>query len=233
MHPVLVALLFSSLSLRCSPVSASWRVGGPSEGHDPWAEQLEDVGAKAHAKMAAWLNRFFDSAPPEDLSPPPPLMSVTHPRTITLPERDVPIYKESDRDVHAWKVWNKTHTCSMALEQKVKPERRRHLLISPVGSDFDAGNWLTHPEHATYDIIALYYGRDEKFSCPLCKHVIRGGGTKWYLLNKFLRENSTLWERLAKQYDSVMVADDDVLFDTCILNRWVFASFHNLNSKHV
>lgn len=217
MHPVVAALLFSSLSVALSPVAASWRVS--NNGLDPWAEQLEDAGAEAHAKMSAWLNRFYKSTPVEDLSPPPPLMSVTRPRTITLPERDVPIYKESDLDGHEWKVWNKTQSCSMTLQHQEKPERRRNLLISPVGSSFDASNWMTHPDYATYDIVVLYYGRDESFSCPLCKYVIRGGGTKWYLLNKFIRENSTIWERLARQYDSVMVADDDVLFDTCILNR--------------
>ena len=49
--------------------------------------------------------------------------------------------------------------------------------------------------------------------------VIHGGGTKWFLLHAFHTSSPKEWAALAGQYEAVMVADDDLRFDTCTLNR--------------
>ena len=54
---------------------------------------------------------------------------------------------------------------------------------------------------------------------PLHAQVIHGGGTKWFLLHALYKSHPKEWAALAEQYGAVMVADDDLLFDTCTLNR--------------
>ena len=227
---------------------------------EPWAEQLGEEGAAAHASMAKWLTAFFASEPADALFPTPPRLPRTKPRRQRLPPLEVALYNESAVDRHIWTKWNASGPCSDALRAAPRPARRTNLVVAPVGSGFDAAQWLTHPEHATYDIVALYYGASpETFTCPLCKavrspprprcmqprrraaaarfaapglgrgvrsrvcgvclQVVPMRGTKWFLMHALAKQNATLWAQLARDYAAVMVADDDLLFDTCTLNR--------------
>ena len=191
-----------------------------------WAEQSE--GEEAYLMMSSWLNAFHASTSSEYLSSPPPRRPTLN--SPKIPARTYFHEPESSRDRHVWRRWNESMSCdemASSLLQTLKPVNRKFFIIAPVGSSFNASQWMTHPDIATYDIIALYYG-NKNFSCPLCKAVFSKAGPKWGLLNEFL--HSALWKQLEQkqQYDAVMVADDDLDFgDTCTLNRVfeVFSSY--------
>jgi len=229
MRAVVKVLLLSLLGISeaIAKRSAAGLAGGeaPTSRHkkelsfEPWAEMLEEEGRKAHSTMSAWLQDFFAKTLEGDLHPRPPLVPKIKPRGVVLPPRKVASYNESLFDSHVWTRWNLSQTCADFLEDVPRTYRRRHLIVAPVGSAFDASKWMNHPNHSTYDIIALYYGNAVDFSCPLCKYVINLKGSKWQLLNSFIRQNQSLWNTLATEYSIVMVADDDLEFDTCMLNR--------------
>jgi hypothetical protein len=187
---------------------------------EPWAEQLGEEGERAHEAMTAWLTAFIENTAPEDLHPAAPVLPTIKPRGFVLPQRRISVYPESLSDAHYWTKWDVNQTCDVFLAS-VAPLSvpRRHLIIAPVGSKFNASRWLTHPQHASYDIIALYYGNHSSFTCPLCLATLQLPGTKWYLLNTFLKQNATFWSELVERYDAVMVADDDIAMDTCVINR--------------
>lgn len=186
---------------------------------EPWAEILAEEGVRAHASIGAYLKDFFASTPAEDLSPAAPVVPQIKSASPHLAPRTVSLHNESGADAHLWTKWNETQSCTEYLSTARMPHRRRYLVIAPVGSAFDASVWLTHSGYATYDIIALYYGSREDFECPLCKAIIRAPGTKWFLMNNFLQHNATMWAQLEEEYSAVMVADDDLLWGTCTLNR--------------
>lgn len=196
----------------------------------PWAEQLGDEGKEAYAKMSAWLNAFFRSVESQDdLFPPAPKLVEIKPRVSGLPQLDVKSYPESLTDPHEWSKFFSYETCGSFLSRR-KPKyesrieslkaNKRYLIVIPVGDEFDASQWVTHPEHATYDLVVIYYGKNDSWNCsPLCKHTIRLHGTKWYLLNAMIKQHPDLWSSFAQQYQAIMVADDDLKVNTCSLNR--------------
>jgi len=222
--------------------------GGNSDSNTfPWAEQIDPIGYKAHSDMAEWLHSFFKATPPDQLAAAPPMLPKVKGKASKMHVK--PFFKEKEftEDAHLWKNWQwaenadncqqidaaltaATAAAAAAPEVNITaqtnrgeaeiPPKREYLIIAPVGSNFNASKWMTHPNLATYDIVLLYYGADKSFSCPLCKAVIPGAGAKWGLLNRFLDKEPTMWDEFSKQYKAVMVADDDVeFFDTCSINR--------------
>jgi hypothetical protein len=209
----------------------------------PWAEQIDPVGYEAHSKMAEWLHAFHKATPSDQLAPAPPVLPKVNEKAPNAPRK--PFFKEPESltDSHIWKNWKWTEdsnncqhinsaitaaaapqltiTAQTTNQSEIRiPPKREYLIIAPVGSNFNASKWMTHPELATYDIIALYYGSNPTFSCLLCKEVILGAGAKWALLNRFINDKPSMWAEFSKQYKAVMVPDDDVeFFDTCTINR--------------
>lgn len=98
-----------------------------------------------------------------------------------------------------------------------QPVQKTNLLIVPVGDDWSADNWLTHPASATFDIIALHHGDDSNFTCPQCLSVVSKKGPKWRLYYEFTATQE--WDQLALQYDYIMLPDDDLKMDTCAINK--------------
>ena len=215
-----------------------------SSGLSLWAEEFSEEGVRAHVAMNSWLEAFFAATPKGELAPLPP----RQPRVRqTIPAPRLPYQEhETKCDPHIWKKWNESISCDDMLTSSalgggaeaaaeapgtaqsankqrqagISPSQRRYLIIAPVGSNFNASKWMTHPNFATYDILALYYGSSKDFSCPFCRAVIPGSGAKWGLLNTFMKKHEKLWAEMARQYEAVMVADGDVDFiDTCSLNR--------------
>ncbi|KAG7671821.1 hypothetical protein Ndes2526B_g07269 [Nannochloris sp. 'desiccata'] len=221
----------------------------------PWAEQIDPIGYEAHSKMAEWLHAYFKATPYDQLASAPPVLPKINGKASNMHLKPFFKEKESVEDAHVWKNWQwaensdncqqmdsalaaATAASAAAPELTITaqtttragteiPPTREFLIIAPVGSDFNASKWMTHPNLATYDIVALYYGADDTaFSCPLCKAVIPGAGAKWGLLNRFIDKEPTMWAEFSKQYKAVMVADDDVeFFDTCSINR-IFEVFN-------
>lgn len=219
-----------ALALALVALAAGARAGAHARGGgwapalelEPWAEELSAKASTAHARMAAYLADFFARTPPALLAPPPPRLPITRARGARLPARNATLHAEAAADPHRWARWNASAPCDAVVAAALgagPPPRRTNLLIAPVGSAFDARAWLTHPAAATYDVVALYYGSDDDFTCPLCRAVVRGGGTKWFLLRQLATRNASLWAVLLAEYDAFMVPDDDLLFDTCALNR--------------
>jgi hypothetical protein len=223
----------------------------------PWAEQIDPIGYEAHSRMAEWLQAFYKATPKDQLAPTPPALPKIIEKVNNMPMKPFFKEKESSEDPHLWKNWQweeNTTNCQqmdaaltaataasaaapdLTITAQTKradteiPPKREYLIIAPVGSNFNASKWMTNPNLATYDIVALYYGRNgNNFSCPLCKAVIPGAGTKWGLLNTFIDNEPKMWAEFSKQYKAVMVADDDVdFFDTCSVNR-IFEIFSSYN----
>lgn len=196
----------------------------PSE---PWAEHLGHEGREAHAIITAWLKAYYEHVDKrDDVFPPPPSLPTIKPRGEQLPHHPVVEYSESETDPHSWSRWNANQSCESFLEEKKERwtakrqdnRAKRYLIVIPVGDDFKAEDWVTHPEHATYDLVAIYYGKNPQWTCgPLCVQSLSFPGTKWYLLNMLIKERPDLWASF--QYQAVMVADDDIKVDTCRLNR--------------
>lgn len=103
------------------------------------------------------------------------------------------------------------------VEDPDQPVQKTNLLIVPVGDDWSAEAWLTHPAAATFDIIALHHGEDPNFKCPQCLSVVSKKGPKWRLYYEFT--DTEEWDRLALQYDYIMLPDDDLKMDTCAINK--------------
>lgn len=219
-----------------------------------WAEEFSEEGERAHALINRWLEAFFAATPPQELAPlPPSIPQVRQNPALAAPRLPYQAH-ETKFDPHRWKKWNESLSCdemiasgglltngaSAALgaegpaaaqnsKRHTQPQQQRqYLIIAPVGSNFNASKWMTHPSYATYDIVALYYGSSKDYTCPLCRAVIQGSGAKWGLLNGFVKGHANLWAEMAAQYEAVMVADGDLDFiDTCTLNRMfeVFSAY--------
>eukprot|EP00887_Chlorella_sp_A99_P005466 scaffold1.g5466.t1 len=101
--------------------------------------------------------------------------------------------------------------------------RRTNLIVAPVGDRFDASMWMSHPERANFDLLVIHFGERKDFACPLCRAVYSAKGPKWRLAYALSRLPD--WPALAANYSAIMVADDDLIMDTCVLNR-AFDLFH-------
>ena len=77
--------------------------------------------------------------------------------------------------------------------------------------------WMSQPGSATFDVVLLHYGNDTTLDCPACAAVLRMAGPKWMLVWQLTQHPA--WPRLAAGRRAVMVADDDVVLDTCSINR--------------
>ncbi|KAL4430961.1 hypothetical protein ABPG75_006217 [Micractinium tetrahymenae] len=97
--------------------------------------------------------------------------------------------------------------------------RRDYLLVVPVGNDVSSVlEWLDLPDSATFDVVLLHYGSaDPPPACPACAAVLHIAGPKWHLLWQATR--LPVWRTLIAGKRAVMVADDDLVMDTCSINR--------------
>jgi hypothetical protein len=79
---------------------------------------------------------------------------------------------------------------------------------------------MQHPEAATFDILAGYYGPRANFSCPHCVRWARAAGKPFRIVHTLA--HSEFWERLVAEggYEYVWLADDDLVIDTCSLNTF-------------
>ena len=80
-----------------------------------------------------------------------------------------------------------------------------------------ARRWIDHPASATFDLVLLHYGNASELRCPHCTAVIYAAGPKWQLVWQLTQHPS--WPQLREGKRAVMVADDDLVMDTCTLNR--------------
>lgn len=87
-------------------------------------------------------------------------------------------------------------------------------------------SWLNAPDAASWDLILIHYGDGPGQYCPECKEVYQAKGPKWRLVHELFK--SPDWEGLRQHYRAVMLADADLLLDTCTINR-AFEVFHEYN----
>ncbi|GAB4822225.1 hypothetical protein N2152v2_009271 [Parachlorella kessleri] len=114
--------------------------------------------------------------------------------------------------------------CQLAAHRRVAPrEPRPNLVLVPVGDTFNASKWVRYPELANFDLIVLYYGTNASYQCSVCTKVFHAPGTKWKLVYSLYTMRH--WRQLAQGYRAVMVADDDLDMDTCVISR-AFDVFH-------
>lgn len=101
--------------------------------------------------------------------------------------------------------------------KKTNKRKRRNVLIAPVGDDWSASVWMDHPNAATFDIIALYFGDNATYACPLCAEVVHAKGPKWRLFFDFTSSSS--WASVSTKYEYIMLPDDDLHMNTCAINK--------------
>lgn len=87
-------------------------------------------------------------------------------------------------------------------------------------------SWFDDRAHAQFDLVGIYYGNDAGFRCPQCRALFRGTGPKWKLLGGMLQNQD--WLELSQDYDTVMLADDDLIMSTHTLNE-AFRLFNKYN----
>ena len=167
----------------------------------------------------SWLHAFH--APSQaSSSTPPPTTTTTTPNMVAyhgclFPKDQVPI----------------------DFEEK-KKKKRRNIVIVPASDSWTPSSptptenktdppeltqqdvmWMSHPNASTFDIVAIYHGpHPSNFSCPSCLAVIPLQGPKWRLMYEFPRRNPRLWARIVKEYEYVMIPDDDLQMSTCAIN---------------
>lgn len=165
------------------------------------------------AEAAAWLRVFWKTGRKlpawnssseglrDDVAP--PAVSEQHDDTVwgNMLARAATPQLQSDEGLtctHA------NHEDQIRRSSSPSPEpRRTNLLVVPVGDEWKAERWLTHPQAATFDIVAIHHGDDPNFTCPECRLVTKIKGPKWRLYYLFTATSE--WEALAKCYDYVML----------------------------
>ena len=137
-------------------------------------------------------------------------------------------------------------TCCL-LQPGEPPPPKDFLLVAAVGNNLSALNrwdgagasrrdtcadawcccssrWLSAPGSATFDLVVLHYGggggggEAAAFSCPHCRAVLHGAGPKWRLMWQLTQHPA--WPALVAGKAALMVPDDDLIIDTCAINRW-------------
>ncbi|KDD75400.1 hypothetical protein H632_c702p0, partial [Helicosporidium sp. ATCC 50920] len=96
--------------------------------------------------------------------------------------------------------------------------RKNMVLASGGDSSVHDISWLDRYDSREFDLVMLYYGADHRnYTCARCSAVFASQGGKWAILNVFL--SSPEWREVSRGYSRVMLADDDLLMSTHVLNR--------------
>ena len=100
-------------------------------------------------------------------------------------------------------------------------EPRYALVIAAVGDGSTHTEWLKGARYRgrNWDLVALYYGQNPKFTCKECRTVYSGQGAKWSLLYRFLKDTKG-FRRFAHRYAAIMIADDDLKISAKELNKY-------------
>jgi len=130
------------------------------------------------------------------------------------------------------------------------PVAKEYLVIAPVDASFNASSWLTHPKQSNFDLAIIYYGGDgndtlhhiNETICGggraggggrLCKYIWQACGPKWRLVRDMATQHPAVWKGIRRQYKAIMVADDDLIMDTCVISRSfeIHSAYHLLLSQ--
>lgn len=98
-----------------------------------------------------------------------------------------------------------------------EPRKRTSLVVATVGDGWTPDRWLNSPSSANFDLGVLYYGFDPNFTCTTCTFTIHIPGPKWYIYYYFTT-TPTYLEVQYRGYDYIMMPDDDLELDTCIIS---------------
>lgn len=179
----------------------------------PWGSTLgksDSLRDRAHEKMADWISAFLHDSPPK----------VHH-----MDDKIQP-YLEAPTDPKLWRVDLKGECNFDSAGEKVKKD---FLVVAPVGRGFNvSAMWLDHPLSSNWDFAAIYY-EDIDAPCNHCTYTFGPiKGPKWHVLKAAMRMYPKEWEHMQSKYKAIMIPDDDVLMDTCTINR-AFELFHAYN----
>ena len=101
-----------------------------------------------------------------------------------------------------------THPRLCALALQPAPPHHTHTHLHP-----PAHSWLDDRESRNWDLVVVYWGERDNFTCADCVGVLRQQGPKWRLVHALVSGNNSAWEAVAQRprpHEAVMVADDDV-----------------------
>lgn len=139
-----------------------------------------------------------------------------------------------------------TNTTNTTIKMPVAKE---YLVIAPIDPSFNAASWMTHPKQSNFDLAVIYYGgggnnalkhineticgSDGGGGGGLCKYIWQASGPKWRLVRDMAKQHPAVWRGIQRQYKAIMVADDDLIMDTCVINRSfeIHSAYHLLLSQ--
>ena len=93
-----------------------------------------------------------------------------------------------------------------------KDHNTKYLVFSSVGDRNNIQTWISDPSKKNFDLIIYYFGEEESpvFDADL---VVKRKGLKFDNFHHFLNHNDI------NQYESIWVADDDIIMDTASINK--------------
>lgn len=100
---------------------------------------------------------------------------------------------------------------------------RKNLVFAAAGDGWTPDMW-GFGKNANWDLVAVYYGQDKDWDCPQCTLAMRmPDSMKWQMVWKLMTAKykdkwGGLWGEWREQYEYVMVADDDLIMDACVIN---------------
>lgn len=93
-----------------------------------------------------------------------------------------------------------------------KKQRTKYLVFSSVGDRNNIQSWTSGPDKKNFDLVVYYFGEqdDPEFDADL---LVKRKGLKFENFYHFLNNNDI------NQYESIWVADDDIIMDTASINK--------------
>ncbi|KAL4422957.1 hypothetical protein ABPG75_009154 [Micractinium tetrahymenae] len=133
--------------------------------------------------------------------------------------------RERQRRPEGMHLWPESVVVPSCNDTLAKIGGRRHLILSQVGDSWGMNEtrnkWLDDPAFAAkFDVVVIYFGKNDNWTCPQCLKVFRDSGPKWQMTYRLLF--SPEWLRLIadKDYGYVWMPDDDIVASACDIARF-------------
>ncbi|WP_017752681.1 DUF707 domain-containing protein [Clostridium tyrobutyricum] len=94
-------------------------------------------------------------------------------------------------------------------ENKSIKDYGKNLIICRAGDNSLHKNWINN-KYRNFDLLINYYGNEENKYIDDAKYYVMSGGTKYQEIYKLIEKNKFIIDK----YDSIMLADDDILTNT-------------------
>lgn len=167
--------------------------------------------ADAHEEQVKeYLDWYFENNALAAAAPSGPQPAGQQPQSSAGAGRPCVHRRKAEGAVHST---SQAGPCSLGRDM----EKKRYLVVLPAGDGFDANRWMPDPAAAAFDLIIIHFGKNQAYECWQCRKMYRGRGAKWRLVYQLFSRQD--WLATTEQYKAIMVPDDDLVMDTCMLNR--------------